>query len=244
MASTSETGHAKNVSNFQFMIAFVTAFGVTYNPSKNSLKLPQLITLHDAAEASLEEVINKNTLFNTEVNLRMDAFSEIKYLSTRLLAAIESTDASAETIKDAKGFNRKIHGKRALALPTTPLDPNAPIPKTISASQQSYTQLIQHLAGMVAVLESEISYTPNETDLQIASLQTRIAALTEHNNKVATAYAAISTVRIARNAVLYGEVGSIFDTQAEVKKYVKSVYGASSPQYAQVKGIEFRKIKP
>ena len=45
MASTSETGHAKNVANFQDLIEFVTGYGATYNPSKNSLKLPQLIAL-------------------------------------------------------------------------------------------------------------------------------------------------------------------------------------------------------
>lgn len=40
MASTSETGHAKNVANFQDLIAFVTGYGATYNPIKNALKLP------------------------------------------------------------------------------------------------------------------------------------------------------------------------------------------------------------
>ncbi len=32
MASTSETGNAKNVANFQDLVAFVTAYGVTYTP--------------------------------------------------------------------------------------------------------------------------------------------------------------------------------------------------------------------
>ena len=31
MASTSETGHAKNVANFQDLIEFVTGYGATYN---------------------------------------------------------------------------------------------------------------------------------------------------------------------------------------------------------------------
>ena len=52
MASTSEVGHAKNVANFQDLIEFVTAYGATYNPSKNSLKLPQLIALKASADAT------------------------------------------------------------------------------------------------------------------------------------------------------------------------------------------------
>lgn len=39
MPSTSETGHAKNIANFQDLIAFVTEHGATYNPSKAGLKL-------------------------------------------------------------------------------------------------------------------------------------------------------------------------------------------------------------
>lgn len=59
MASTSEIGHAKNVANFQDLIEFVTAYGATYNPSKNSLKLPQLIALKASADATLADVITK-----------------------------------------------------------------------------------------------------------------------------------------------------------------------------------------
>lgn len=53
MSSTSEVGHAKNVANFQDLIEFVTAYGTTYNPSKNALKLPQLIALKASADATL-----------------------------------------------------------------------------------------------------------------------------------------------------------------------------------------------
>lgn len=71
MASTSETGHAKNVANFQDLIEFVTAYGATYNPTKNSLKLPQLIALKTAADSNLADVITKNTAFNNKVNERL-----------------------------------------------------------------------------------------------------------------------------------------------------------------------------
>lgn len=73
----------------------------------------------------------------------MMAFDSLKALSTRLVNAIETTDAPKEKINDAKGFNRKIQGKRVSSSPT-PTDPNTPAPSTISASQQSYDQQIQH----------------------------------------------------------------------------------------------------
>ena len=64
MASTSETGHAKNVANFQDLISFVTGYGAIYNPSKNALKLPQLNTLYTTSQASLADVVTKNTAYN------------------------------------------------------------------------------------------------------------------------------------------------------------------------------------
>ena len=243
MASTSETGHAKNVANFQNLIAFVTAYGATYNPSKNALKLPQLIALKADADTKLADVVAKNTAYNNKVNERLNAFSGLKSLSTRLVNALQTTDATDQIIKDAKGYNKKMQGQRATATATTPTDPNTPAPNTISTSQQSYTQQIQHLAGLISVLESEPSYTPNETDLQIATLQAKQNELTTKNEEVATSYANISNSRIARNTTLYSTEGSIFEVASEVKKYIKSIYGATSPEFAQVKGIEFKKPK-
>ena len=242
MASTSEVGHAKNVANFQDLIEFVTGYGTTYNPSKNALKLPQLIALKASADATLADVITINTNYNNKVNERISAFSGLKSLSTRLVNALQTTDATIETIGNAKTFNRKMQGKKASSS-QTPTDPNTPAPTTISTSQQSYDQLIQHLAGLTSILEAETSYTPNETDLQVATLQTKIADLTAKNTAVATAYASISNSRIARNETLYSSSTGLVETANEVKKYIKSVFGASSPQFAQVKGIQFKIIK-
>ena len=242
MPSTSEVGHAKNVANFQDLIEFVTAYGTTYNPSKNALKLPQLIALKASADATLADVITKNTNYNSKVNERITAFSGLKSLSTRLVNALQTTDATIETIGNAKTFNRKMQGKKASSS-QIPTDPNTPAPNTISTSQQSYDQLIQHLAGLTSVLEAETSYTPNETDLQVSTLQTKIAELTAKNTAVATAYASISNSRIERNETLYSSSTGLVETANEVKKYIKSVFGASSPQFAQVKGIQFKIIK-
>ena len=240
MASTSEVGHAKNVANFQDLIEFVIGYGATYNPSKNSLKLPQLIALKDNAQAKLNDVITKNTIYNNKVNERMVAFSNLKSFSTRLVNALQTTDATNETINNAKTFNRKMQGKKA-STTQTPTDPNAPAPATISTSQQSYDQLIQHLTGLKSVLETEPSYTPNEVELQIATIDSKIEDLSVKNTAVATAYTNISNSRISRNETLYTSENGIYETASEVKKYIKSVFGASSPQYNQVSGIKFSK---
>jgi hypothetical protein len=153
---------------------------------------------------------------------------------------LQTTDATTQKVADAKAFNKKLQGVRAKAV-TTPPDPNTPAPTTISTSQQSYDQQIQHLAGIISVLQTEPSYAPNENDLKIVTLTAKQTDLTAKNNAVATAYTNVSNSRIARDTNLYATTTGLFDIATEVKKYVKSVYGATSPQFAQIKGIEFTK---
>lgn len=242
MASKSEVGHAKNVANFQDLIAFVEGYGPSYNPSKTSLTLAQLTALHTSANASLQNVINLNTAYDDAVNSRAEAFADLRPLSTRLINALEATDASQEKIDDAKGYNRKIQGQRA-SKKEEPLDPNQPTPKKISNSQQSYDQLIQHFEGLISVLASEPSYAPNETELQITTLQAKAQDLKDKNNQEANADTAVSNARLERNRILYQENTGLVDTALDVKKYVKSLFGASSPEYNQIKGVKFKKYK-
>lgn len=240
MASTSETGHAKNVANFQALTAFATGYGTTYNPSKTILKLPALNTLITTSQANIADVVTKNTAYNNATNQRSDAFENLQALSTRLINALQATDATPEKIKDAKVFNRKLHGKRAT--PPSITDPNAPAPATISSSQQSYDQQIQHFTGLISVLQSETTFTPNEADLKITALNTKLADLIAKNNAVFSAHTTISNSRLARNKTLYKADTGLVDIAGEVKKYIKSVSGATSPEFAQVKGIEFKAI--
>jgi hypothetical protein len=241
MSSTQETGHAKNVANLQDLIAFVTGYGATYNPSKTALKLTSLQALNTTANSVLADVVLKNTGYNNAVNARFTAFDGLRALSTRLVNAIQTTDATPEKVKDLKGFNRKMQGKRA-STPQAPVDPNAPAPVTISAVQLSYDQQIQHLAGIISILQSETTYTPNEADLKIATLTTKQADLTAKNSAVATAYTTISNTRISRDKTLYKDVTGLVAIANEVKKYIKQVYGASSPEFAQVSAIKFKTV--
>lgn len=236
-----ETGHAKNVANFQELISFIKGYGDRYNPSKEKLKVPQLEALYTEAKNKMAEVLAKNTAYNTTVNDRVAAFSNIKSLSTRLVNALQTTDATDETIEDAKGFNRKIQGQKSTPSPATIADPNAPEPNTISSSQRSYVQQIEHLSGLISVLQSEPSYMPNETELKIDTLLATQNELTTKNTEIANSYTNISNARISRDATLYTKEDSIFEVAADAKKYIKSAFGATSTEFAQVKGIEFKK---
>ncbi len=250
MASTSETGHDKNVANFENLISFCVGYGAAYNPSKNSLKVPQLQTQSASCKLNIVSVTNSKIAFNNATNLRMVVFA-IKKLATRLVSALDVTNASKELVKDAKTVNAKIQGggkltKADAGKNSKAIDPNAPVidtPKTISNSQLSYSNIIEHFAKLIAILSTEPTYVPNENDLKIVTLNAQLTNLKNANTAVINAYTTYSNSLIARNLSLYNPTNGLCATAKEVKAYVKSVFGATSPQYKQVSGIEFKIIK-
>lgn len=242
MPQVIETGHAKNVANFADIISFCTGYGATYNPSKTALKTSNLNTLLTNAQQAINAVNVKNTAYNNAVNDRMLAFKPLKPLATRIINSLNATDATDEVVKDAKAINRKIQGQRAKAI-EAPTNPNTPAPNTISTSQQSYDQQIEHLDKLVILLQSEASYLPNEADLNVASIDNLKNDLKAKNDAVTSSYTDISNTRIARNEILYKSKTGLYDIALDVKQYVKSIFGASSPQYKQISGVKFTPLK-
>ncbi len=248
MASTSETGHAKNVANFETLISFCAGYGANYNPSKANLKVPALQTQLASCKANIASVTSTSVAFNNAVNARMIAFDGLKKLSTRLINSLEVSGATSQTIKDAKTVNAKVQGSKLTKADAgiTPVDPNAIVvetDKSISASQQSYTSLIEHFSKMITILSTEPTYVPNENPLKIATLNTQLTNLKNTNTAVINAYTTVSNSRISRDQSLYNSTNGLCETAKEVKMYVKSVFGATSQQYKQVSGIEFKTRK-
>lgn len=241
MKTTSETGHSKNVANFKNLVNLVSSYGADYNPARASLKIPNLNTIATNAQTSLTSVSVKNTQYNNAINNRFIAFENLKKLSTRLVNALAVSDAPKQMVDDAKGFNRKLQGQRASAI-VKPANENEPAPMTISASQQSYDLQVQHFRNLITVLESEASYNPNENELKIETLTAKQSELLERNNDVSIAHAVIRNARNARNKTLYEDNNGLVDIALEIKKYVKSAYGANSTEFKQVNAIKFRNV--
>lgn len=99
------------------------------------------------------------------------------------------------------------------------------------------------MANLIQVVAQNPNYSPNEEDLKVTSLQTKLTDLQSKNTNVVTTYTAYSNAMIERNQVLYNQLSGLVQTSKEVKQYVKSVFGANSPQYKQVSGLEFKVIK-
>jgi hypothetical protein len=246
MSSIQETGHAKNVANFQEIISFCESYGTTYNPSKESLKLESLKNLYEEARKQLDTVIKKVTNFNNVVTTRQNTFANIKPLFTKVVNAFTVTDASDQSIKDIKSLNKKIQGtapkKKSIIMPSID-DVSTPDAKTISTSQQSYDSVTEHHAKVISLLSAEPSYKPNEEELQIKSLIELLNKMKDSTKNVTTSFAEVSNARIMRNEILYKTNTSLYNVAMDVKNYVKSIFSATSPQYKQISKIKFSKGK-
>jgi hypothetical protein len=102
MASTIETGHAKNVATFEDLISFCTGYGAAYNPSRAALKLPALTAQLAAANAALQAVKTAKTAYDNATNAREVVFKGLKPLATKMVSSLAATEAGKEEVKGLK----------------------------------------------------------------------------------------------------------------------------------------------
>ena len=242
MSSISETGHGKNVANFETLISYCTGYGTAYNPSRAAIQLSALNTLLTNAQNIVSAQTTTDTALTNAKNARKATFEPLKQLCTQIVNALDATDATDKLVKDAKAINRKIQGGQPKSK-STPEPGNTNESKTISTSRQSFDSIIENFDRLIQLINSEPSYAPNESQLQVSSLTTLLGTLRTANTSAINAQTNDSNARITRNALLYNSNTGLVTIAGDVKKYVKSVYGASSPQFKQVSSLEFKKIK-
>lgn len=243
MASNSETGHANNVANFESLITSATAFGTSYNPSKESIKLPALQTLLSASKDSLNTVNVTLSAYSTAVATRAGAFEPFDKLITRVHNALKASDSSDRVDQAAQPVFRKLQGKRAGDKITDDekklLETEGKEVNQISVAQLSFDSRLENFDRLITLLDSVPAYKPNEQELKVESLKTLRDDLTARNNDVVAAGVQLSNARIARNELLYKPLTGLIDTAFDCKVYIKSVFGATSPQYKQVSKLSF-----
>ncbi len=238
-----ETGHARNVEHFSQIISFCQGYGGDYKPSNSAITVANLQAKLASSQAGIDGVTTSMAPWKTKVNERETAYEGIRKLVTRVVNSYAASGAQKNSVDDAKSFKRKIDGARAKALPKDDPDTPEDESKGNSVSQRSYTQVAEHFDNLIELLSNDPLYAPNETPLQIAQLQAKSTAMKNANDAVTAAATPLSNARITRNAELYAADTGLCDLAGLVKKYVKSLYGADSPQYKQISGLEFRTVK-
>jgi hypothetical protein len=247
MASTTETGHAKNVANLDELISSVLGYGAAFNPSKGSIKVEALQSLSGNAKNAITGVNAAFPAYSNAVAARDAAFAPLNKLVTRALNALKATDATSQVEQNAKTMARKIQGTRANAKKTeAEKKAEAEAGKEtveISSSQMSYDSRLDNFDKFIKLLAGVSLYTPNEEDLKVTTLTALYNDLKSKNIAVVNATTPLSNARISRNDVLYKENTGLVDIATDTKTYIKSLYGATSPQFKQVSKLEFKSVR-
>ena len=238
MASKSETGHAKNLATFKKLVNYAQEYGSNYNPSSTQIKIDNLQIQLAAAETAHANCIKKQTTFNHATHIRMKLFAELGFKATRMMNALIASGAEENTIKSARSIMNKLQGKRA-AKPQDNPDPTQPQAENNSVSQRSYDKQLDHYNAFLELLQTSSTYQPNETELQTTTLLSYQAELQDANNQVTQTYTEWSNTRIIRYNLLYAKTTGFADTAQLIKTYIKSIYGATSPQYKQLTALQF-----
>jgi len=238
MATNYETGHAVNISNFKLMIDKITVIP-DYDPSNNDLKIPDMTAKWSSADSAHQTLTAAVQSAKNPINAREILFKPIKKLTTRMLNGLESTKASKQIKKDAKGLSDKIRG---FGIKVMKLPDGTPDPAHISTSHQSYVMIQDTFKQLIDLLASEPLYNPNENDLKIATLTALNTSLKSANDNIGTIIAPVDAARVTRNMALYKPGEGMIDIAFACKDYIVSLLGSNSVSRL-VTSIRFRKYK-
>lgn len=238
-----ETGHAKNVANFETTTIILNNLGAVYKPSQALILLSALQTKLAEAKSALAAVdaaAADKTISTDEVQAEFEGLD--KYVvNIKRTVAVELNDEALNA--DLQNIaNRFTSNTRATGLPDDPLTPDIDESRTkLSTSQRSRDNLIAHLADIAALLKNRTDYNPTDTQYTVAAIEAKIESLTAKNNAANASEAALGNAFDARDAVLYDDETGIIKRIKLIKTQLALNPGKQSAAYQQISALEFRK---
>jgi hypothetical protein len=196
-----------------------------------------------AARGALNAVNIAQSAYSNAVDAREVAFDPFGKLITRVNNALKASDTTPQVDESAQTIFRKLQGKRASAKLSdeekAAAEADGKEANQISVAQLSYDNKLENFDKLIMLLESTPLYAPNEEDLKVASLKALYTSLKTTNTEVLTTSIQLSNARINRNEILYKPITGLVDIASDTKTYLKSVFGATSPQYKQISKLKF-----
>ncbi|HNV30584.1 MAG TPA: hypothetical protein PKJ83_15670 [Cyclobacteriaceae bacterium] len=229
----------KNMQAFTRLIGYCTGYGGKYNPGRQTLHVGELQAQLEAVRQVLEEVKETKVHFNDEVNARKQAFEDLPKLAASVIRALKAFGASEEKMADARLYFRSITGRR----PAKPIEKAGstvePVPAPVRRSQMqlAYVDKADWFEQLVQTASTHPGYQPNEPELSIEGLNSKVKELHACNQRVMDARVAWSNARVKRDKLIRDEEESMMMTARAVKDYLGAIFGFNSLEYGQVKGI-------
>jgi hypothetical protein len=235
------------VANFSQLVTICTSYGAKYNPSNPALQLPEMSNTQVLAKDCLASLNKAQAAVSNTTAARIGVFKSFKPLVTRISNAAKSSGISKQTKDQVAAIIRKLQGQRATPK-LSEEEKQAALAEgkeivEISSAQTSIDSLLENFDKLIKLLASIPEYAPNEPELTVSSLTALYDDMFAKNQAVINAEQPLNNLRITRNELLYKENTGIVDVATASKIYIKSVFGATSPQYKQVSSLKFTRYK-
>jgi len=142
---------------------------------------------------------------------------------------------------------RELRNKRATKIvppvETAETTSDEPAKRTNAKHNSGMDTKIENFGYLIDFLKTIEAYHPNEQDLTIESLEEKLQTLKQTHTACIVAEAAAMAARLQRHILLYKDKTGLVPVGLDVKLYVKSAYGATSPEYKSISGIPFVRIE-
>ena len=239
MASTTETGHNKNVANFSTAYQVLQEMGSLYNPSNAKIQLVNLDPIRTSLQSVITVLNNKKPIYKNAVAAREIAILPLGKLMTKSSNYSKSIDISSTDKENITNLAKKIRGDQK----PRSVNPETTENEWVSTSQMSYDSRIANLETYTNQLASHSQYEPNETEIQIVSFQTLHTNLVALSTAVNSAGNALITARKNRNNVLYSNETNVIQLIKDIKAYLKTLGEAGKPYYNAIVKQQFKDNK-
>ncbi|MET0753040.1 MAG: hypothetical protein ABWZ66_06690 [Pyrinomonadaceae bacterium] len=238
-----DTGHAKNVANFETVLIILVGLGAAYNPSQTLIMLAALQALLTEAKAAIAAVKAAEAAETIAVDEREAEFESIGKLAVSAKQAAEVDVNDAAFTKDLTAITRKFYGGKAGGKSEAKTVEDEPPPETRSVSQRSYDSLTGHFASLIELLKTRSEYKTTDAGVSIAALEARLARLEAVNNAAKATIAASGNAQDARDEILYNPETGVLKRVFLIKKQIGRVPGKQSAAYQQINALQFRTVK-
>ena len=245
--TNAKTGHNENVTNLNSLIVWIPTFGAAYDPSNASLSHANLIILASAGQTVNTAVDACFIVWQNSVTSRSSVFEVLPSIMSRSINALEVSGAPDQTIAQGKALARDVAGRRASArLTEEEIAAEKALgieTRQVTMHKSSFNSKTDNFSKYVLFMAAVPEYIPNEVDITVAALQDLLADMKAENASILSSDTAHGAAISNRNVLLYKDDTGLVDTAIKVKKYIKSAFGVSSPQYKQISDLAFTKIK-
>ncbi len=231
--------HDQNVENLLDLYTRIASFTPKYNPSEERLSITGLEQLRTNGDDVLLKVDMAKVACNNAVTFRTSSFATLSGLLTRSISSLKICGVPDQTIEQAADLIRELRTRKATEPVTTEPNGTDKPKRQNTMHKSSMDARIDQLGKYITFLKTIPSYKPNEKELTIEGLEGKLNELKQANSAFLTTNAALTSARLDRNAILYGEKTGLVDTALDAKLYVKSIFGAVSPEYKSVSTIPF-----